>query len=110
MMVMMLVMPCGLPVEQQGGGRRRRDSELHTTYQNLQRTEELQPARGRLLLVQFHFRELVHLLLELRRSLSFFLRKNPDVCVFVFSSLGVGSWVLFVWFVFVVVKIDIGGV
>jgi hypothetical protein len=28
----------------------------------------------------------------------------------VFSSLGVGSWVLFVWFVFVVVKIDIGGV
>ncbi len=41
MMVMMMVMPCGLPVEQQGGGRRRRDSELHTTYQNLQRTEEL---------------------------------------------------------------------
>ncbi|KAH8949619.1 hypothetical protein BDL97_10G042000 [Sphagnum fallax] len=36
----MMVMPCGLPVEQQGGGRRRRDSELHTTYQNLQRTEE----------------------------------------------------------------------
>ncbi|CAK9194365.1 unnamed protein product [Sphagnum troendelagicum] len=36
----MMVMPCGLPVEQQGGGLRRRDSELHTTYQNLQRTEE----------------------------------------------------------------------
>ncbi len=44
MMVMMMVMPCGLPVEQQGGGRRRRDSELHTTCQNLQRIEELPAA------------------------------------------------------------------
>jgi hypothetical protein len=70
----------------------------------------LQPARGRLLLVQFHFRELVHLLLQLRRPLSFFFRKNPGVRVFVFPSLDVGSWVLFVWFVFVVVEIDIGGV
>ncbi|CAM6040971.1 unnamed protein product [Sphagnum compactum] len=40
----MLVMPCGLPVEQQGGGRGRRDSELPRTYQNLQRTEELPAA------------------------------------------------------------------
>ncbi len=72
----------------------------------------LQPAHGRLLLLQFHFRELVHLLLQLRRPLSFFFRKNPGVCVcvFVFPSLGVGSWVLFVWFLFVVVEIDIGGV
>jgi hypothetical protein len=44
MMVMMIVMPCGLPVEQQGGDRSRRDSELHTTYQNLQRTEEFPAA------------------------------------------------------------------
>jgi hypothetical protein len=91
MMVMMMVMPCGLPVEQQGGGRRRRDSELHTTYQNLQRTEEPPAAaRGRLLLVQFHFSELVHLLLHLRRPLSFFFRKNPGVRVFVFPSLVFG--------------------